>query len=360
MRRPGKSGPRRGTTSETIEANPTSTAAATPRMTSLRLTGRAYDNGVRRVGSLRLLLRRAPPCRRSARRPRRRARSPGALSDWQALVLGVVQGFTELLPISSSGHLILVPWLGDWTYLEEHPDFNKTFDVALHLGTLVAVVAYFWDDIVALVAAWFQSVGQRGDSQRGGAHGLVRARGDGPGCTRGRARRELHRGAPRRAVADRALPRCLRRAPLARRSDAAADEDRRPQVRSGDRDRLGAGCSRSLPGVSRSGITITTARALRFDRDAAARFSFLLLVPIVLGAVLYKGLTDVVLGELPAGSGGPFLVGTLAAAGSGLIAIEALLGYVRRHDYSIFVVYRLVVAALILLLIAGGVRDATF
>ncbi len=64
-------------------------------------------------------------------------------------------------PISSSGHLILVPWLGDWRYLEENPDFNKTFDVALHLGTLVAVVAYFWADILRLVAAWFRSVGRR-------------------------------------------------------------------------------------------------------------------------------------------------------------------------------------------------------
>ncbi|MDX6424463.1 MAG: undecaprenyl-diphosphatase, partial [Gaiellaceae bacterium] len=70
--------------------------------------------------------------------------------EWQALVLGIVQGLTELLPVSSSGHLILVPWLGDWTYLEQHDAFNQTFDVALHLGTLVAVVAYFRRDIAEL------------------------------------------------------------------------------------------------------------------------------------------------------------------------------------------------------------------
>ena len=87
--------------------------------------------------------------------------NPSALTDAQALVLGLVQGLTELLPISSSGHLILVPWGADWTYLEEHDSFNQTFDVALHLGTLIAVGAYFWSDIERLVKAFFRSLGRR-------------------------------------------------------------------------------------------------------------------------------------------------------------------------------------------------------
>src|SRR6476659_4454913 len=86
---------------------------------------------------------------------------PGRLSDWQALVLGIVQGATELLPISSSGHLILVPWAANWHYPETHESFNKTFDVALHLGTLVAVVAYFWNDILIYLRAFIKAVGAR-------------------------------------------------------------------------------------------------------------------------------------------------------------------------------------------------------
>jgi undecaprenyl-diphosphatase len=283
----------------------------------------------------------------------------GRLTDWQALVLGITQGATELLPISSSGHLILVPWLFDWHYLENHPDFNKTFDVALHLGTLVAVVVYFWADVVRYVAAWFRSVGSRAvetaDQRLAWAIFFATI----PAALAGAAGEdaiEEHLGQPWQIAIFLAVFGVL-----------LWLADRRPQRRPIEGLRLGTavaiGVSQILalmPGVSRSGITITTGRFAELDRDAAARFSFLLLIPIVFGAVVYKGVKHVVLNPLPAGSAGPFLVGTLAAAGVGLIAIDLLLGYVRRRDYFPFVLYRLVAAAVILLLIATGVRDATF
>ena len=143
--------------------------------------------------------------------------------------------------------------------------------------------------------------------------------------------------------------------------------DRSPQTRAmgdlGLRHAIVMGLAQALalaPGVSRSGITITAGRFMKLDRDSAARFSFYLLLPTRLGAVLLKGVGDVLLGDLPDGWTGPFLVGTLAALGSGLLAIEWLLGYVRRHTYGVFVAYRLVVAALVLLAIVTGLRDSTF
>jgi undecaprenyl-diphosphatase len=284
---------------------------------------------------------------------------PGALSDWQALVLGIVQGLTELLPISSSGHLILVPWLADWRYLESHGDFNQTFDVALHFGTLVAVVGYFRADIARLIAAWLRSIGRRRVETADERLAWVVAIATIPAAVIGAAGESL--------IADRLGEPWQIAIFLAFFGVVLWIADRRPQAR-GLRDvRYGEGLVLGfaqalalMPGVSRSGITISAARFLELDRDAAARLSFLLLVPIVLGAALLKGVTDVLFGDLPAGWGGPFLVGTLAAAGAGLVAIDVLLGYVRRHDYSLFVLYRLAVALFVAGLIASGVRDASF
>ena len=284
---------------------------------------------------------------------------PAALTNGQAFVLGIVQGLTELLPISSSGHLILVPWGADWTYLKENDRFNQTFDVSLHLGTLVAVGAYFWGDVVRLVRAWLGSVVRRrieSPDERIAWFVLVATI---PAGLAGLLGEDL--------IADSLGEPWQILILLAGGALVLLWADRTPPTRA--MGELGLwhavimGCAQALalaPGVSRSGITITAGRFMKLDRDGAARFSFLLLLPTVLGAVALKGVGDVLLGDLPDGWQGPFVVGTLAALGSGLLSIDWLLGYVRQHTYGVFVVYRLVIATLVLLAILSGVRGATF
>jgi undecaprenyl-diphosphatase len=326
-------------------------------MTSLRLTG-AYDNpsmsraGILVVAGGALLVAVGLTLGQVGE-------EPGALPNWQALVLGIVQGATELLPISSSGHLILVPWLFGWEYLEQNDEFNQTFDVALHVGTLVAVVSYFWADIKRLVAAWFGSVRRRRIETPDERLAWFVAVATVPAALVGALGEGFiaeHLGEPWQIAIFLAVFGVLlwfadRTPPRREMSDLGLGTA------------VGVGFAQSLalmPGVSRSGITITAARFLGLDRDSAARISFLLLIPIVFGASLWEGVNDVLLGDLPPGSAGPFAVGVIASAASGLLAIWALLGYVRRHDYTIFVIYRLALSAFILLLIAANVRDATF
>ena len=266
----------------------------------------------------------------------------------------MTQGFSELLPISSSGHLILVPWVADWRYLEHHADFNKTFDVALHLGTLISVVVYFWADLVIYVKAFFAAVGARAirtDDERiavGIAIATIPAAIAG---ALGESAIESRLGQPWQIAILLAVFGAL-----------LWIADQTPQQRVAARTRSRAGDPhRHLPdpradaGHSRSGITITTGRFSGLTANAAARFSFLLLVPIVLGAVLYKG-AKVAVHPLPAGSTGPFVVGTIAAAAIGLVAIDLLLGYVRNHSYAPFAIYRIVLAILIAVAILSGWR----
>ena len=262
-------------------------------------------------------------------------------------------------PISSSGHLILVPWGADWTYLEQHDRFNQTFDVALHLGTLVAVAAYFWTDLLRLVIALFGSIRRRriaSPDERVAWFVVVATIPAGIAGLLGENAIADNLGEPWQiAILLAAGALLLWWADRSSQSRAMSDLGLKHAVVMGFAQALAL-----APGVSRSGITITAGRFMGLDRDSAARFSFLLLLPTVLGAVLLKGVGDVLLGDLPPGWQGPFVVGTLAALGSGLLAIDWLLGYVRGHTYGVFVVYRLVAAAFVLLLIASGVRDATF
>ncbi|MCY7302926.1 MAG: undecaprenyl-diphosphatase UppP [Thermoleophilia bacterium] len=284
---------------------------------------------------------------------------PTQLTNWQALVLGLVQGMTELLPISSSAHLIIVPWLFEWTYLEQNDAFNQTFDVSIHLGTCVAVGAYFWHDVTTLLVAWLRTLKRRSIGTSDERLAWVVLVATIPAAVLGFLLEDViasRMGEPWQIAIFLTVFGLL-----------LGWADRRPQQRTmGDltlRKGLLVGLAQSMalmPGVSRSGITITAGRLLGLDRDSAARFSFLLLLPITLGAVVFKGLTDVVLADLPSGMTGPFVVGVLASLASGLVAILFLLDYVRRHTYDAFVVYRLIASAVILLLIITGIRAATF
>jgi undecaprenyl-diphosphatase len=280
------------------------------------------------------------------------------MSILEAILLGLVQGATELLPISSSGHLILVPWLQDYEFLRENPDFNKTFDVALHLGTLIGVVVYFRHELWAIVMGFARTVAARAIADTDGRLAWVLIVGTVPAVIVGVFGEDWiddHLGEPWMIAVQLIVFGLLLGA-----------ADRLPQrlglERATVRNGLWIGIAQALalaPGTSRSGITITAARALGYTRDAAARISFLLLVPVTAGAVIYKGIEAIVDG-LPEGVAGPMVAGVIASAMSGYVAIVALLHLIRRHSYDVFVVYRVVVGLLILAVIALGLREATF
>lgn len=280
------------------------------------------------------------------------------MSNLEALLLGVVQGLTEFLPISSSGHLIVVPWLQDYTFLQDHETFNKTFDVALHAGTLIAAIAYFRVEVVVLLRGFLQAARQRAIRTQEQRLSVAIAIGTVPAVIAGGLGSgfiDEHLGEPWMIAIQLILFGAL-----------LGYADRMPERRNlGDaklRDGWYVGLAQVLalaPGTSRSGITITAGRWLGLDRDAAARFSFLLLIPAVAGATAYKALEAGKEG-LPPGVGGPMVVGTIAAAVSGYLAISFLLRLVRTTSYRPFVLYRYAAGAAILLIIATGLRPATF
>jgi undecaprenyl-diphosphatase len=272
-------------------------------------------------------------------------------------VLGLTQGITEFAPISSSGHLILVPWLFDWPILND-PDLNKTFDVALHIGTLIGALVYFRHDVARYLGAWGRSIGARRirDADERLAWALVV--GTIPGVVLGATLEGL--------IQDELGQPWLIAVMLAVFGVVLVVVDRASASRRTLEDLtlahgwwLGVAQALALqPGVSRSGVTMTAARAFGFDRPTAARFSFLLSLPIIAGAGLYKGL-DLARDGIPAGFGPAFAAGIVSAAISGFAVIAFLLSYLRRRDFTIFLWYRLAAAALVFGVIAAGIRSAT-
>lgn len=253
----------------------------------------------------------------------------------QSIVLGVVQGLGEFLPISSSGHLIVIPWLLGW---REH---TLSFDVMLHAGTLFAVVVYFWKDWMTLIKEGILSLKEKtlkGVPQRKLFWFIVIA--SIPGAIIGKL------------LEDKAET--IFRSPFLIAGtiggfaiifyliDRFGRKTRNLQALN-LKDSILIGLSQALaivPGISRSGITIACGLGLKLDRESSAKFSFLLATPIIFGATVIK-LRDIFI--LTNGQQNiSLLLGFIISAVTGFLAIHYLLGYVRRHTFNLFVIYRII------------------
>jgi undecaprenyl-diphosphatase len=258
-----------------------------------------------------------------------------------AIVLGIVQGLTEFLPISSSGHLAVVPWLFHWKELTNNHDLNQTFDVALHIGTFLGALAYFWRDIWKLVT--------RRERHR---FGLLLLLSTIPAALVGVAFESTLADAKIWLVGVMLIVFGLLLAWADRRPASRADEGGPTPF--GARDAIIMGVAQAValqPGVSRAGVTITAGRFLSFDRESATRVSFLMAMPVIAGAGLYKGAKILADGGLAPGLAAPFFWGMAASAVTGAIAVWALLKLLQTHTFTPFVGYR-IVAGIVIIAIA--------
>jgi undecaprenyl-diphosphatase len=274
-----------------------------------------------------------------------------------AIVLGLVQGLSEFLPISSSGHLILVPWLFGWNDFtgDDAESVKKAFDVSLHLGTLAAVVAYFRRELVVYVREGLRLVVTR--QRPANAEGriawlLVLA--TVPAALMGGLFEEWideRLGKPW-IIAVSLIGFGL----LLWWADQSGGRRRFQQFRATDALLVGAAQALALnPGTSRSGITITAARQIGFDRDAAARLSFLMSLPVIAGAVLLK-VGRLIVDGIPDGLLAPMIAGIVTSAISGWVAVWGTMRLIRTRSFAPFVAYRMIAGVAVLLVLAAGWR----
>ena len=267
---------------------------------------------------------------------------------WQALVYGVVQGLAEFLPISSSAHLALLPWVFGWE------DPGLAFDVALHWGTLAGVLAIFWKDWIRLIAAGLTGRGAETDRRLFWALVISAVPAAIIGKLLDKWAEETLRAPLLIACTMAFLGLLLWLADRVGRKDRALDQMTLPRAFS-----IGVAQAAALvPGVSRSGATISLGLFENFTREEIARFSFLMSTPIIFGAGLLK--LPKLVHDMRAGDSdltwAAVGVGFLASAGVGAAVIRWMLDYLRRRTYAVFAWYRLAVAALVVVLWLSGKR----
>ena len=256
------------------------------------------------------------------------------MTVFQAIVMGVIQGLSEFLPISSSAHLALTPWLLGW------PAPGLAFDVALHLGTLIALVWFFWQEWITLAKAFFSILKKRKletESERRVAFVVVATI---PGALAGYLLQDYAKTVFRTPALTGAM--LIVMGAVLWLVDRSAKQERGITTMTW-RDAILVGVAQMfaiVPGVSRSGSTITAGRAVGMTREAAAVFSFLLSLPIITAAVVFEGRHAIENGITM-----PIVAGVIASAISGWLAISVLLKFISRNSYGVFALYRLVVGA---------------
>jgi undecaprenyl-diphosphatase len=275
-----------------------------------------------------------------------------------AIVLGLVQGLSEFLPISSSGHLILVPWLLGWNDFagyEGAESIEKAFDVSLHIGTLIAVVVYFRRDLAVYIREGVLMVVRR-DRPRTveGRIAWLLLLATVPAAIVGAVFEQQideHLGEPWIIGVSMIVFGLLLWWADQQKGDRPLDD-----LSTADAVKVGAAQALALnPGTSRSGITITAARWVGFDRDSAARLSFLMSVPVIAGAVLFKAV-KLANDGIPDGLVWPMIVGIVTSAIAGWFAVWGTLKLLRTQTFLPFVIYRVLLGVAVLGIAASSWR----
>ena len=256
------------------------------------------------------------------------------MNIFQAVLLGVIQGLTELLPISSSAHLTIIPWIFNW-------NIPESFDVALHFGTLLAIGLYFFKDWLGLIKGGFNYVVKKEKTVQGRMFWYI-VLATIPGGAIGFLLDHFLSGTLNRPIII-ALALIIMGIILYVVDKKAPSKVKYEQMTLKQTFLIGVSQALAfIPGVSRSGITITTARMMKIERESAARYSFMLSAPIVLAATIFK-FKDFVFNL-------PFVVGVLTSFIVGLLVIKLLLKFLQKGSFKGFAIYRIIFGLLIIII----------
>lgn len=252
----------------------------------------------------------------------------------QAIFLGIIQGLTEFLPISSSAHLNIMPWLFNWQEIPE------SFDVALHFGTLLAICIYFFKDWIDLIIGGYKKAIKKEDSTNGRIFWYIVISTIPTGILSIILEKFSDKYLPGMApIAVALIVMGILLYVIDKKSPSEVGYDK-ITFKQGFLIGLSQAIAAAFPGVSRSGITMTVSRFFKIDRESAAKYSFLLSTPVVLAAVLINMGNFVI--DIP------FILGLLASFISGLLVIKFLMEYLKKKSFKVFAIYRLILGLIIL------------